>query len=129
MKIDHVVQALEGYVPAGLHGIQLKPPTDSRIGWEDVGGLDQPKKLLIEILKWPTQVYKLTYSINFFLESHCQLLFCSVNLIDKSIQNYSQIVPFGFDLLSYYTVLLELARQCWHVQWQPNAKSISSVSK
>ena len=77
MKIDHVVQALEGYVPAGLHGIQLKPPTDSRIGWEDVGGLDQPKKLLIEILKWPTQVYKLTYSINFFLESHCQLLFCS----------------------------------------------------
>lgn len=58
VKTEHVEKAAEDHVPIGLHGIHLKPPADNRIVWNDVGGLNYAKKMLLETLKWPTQVFK-----------------------------------------------------------------------
>ena len=58
VKAKHVELAVEDYVPIGLHGIDLKPPIDSQIAWNDVGGLSYAKKIIVETLKWPTQVRK-----------------------------------------------------------------------
>lgn len=56
MNMKHLETALEDHTPFGLHGISLKPPSDNRVTWNDVGGLNQVKKTLVETLKWPTQV-------------------------------------------------------------------------
>lgn len=57
---NNLEDAMENHIPFGLYGINLKPPTDSRIAWSDVGGLAQAKRMLLETLKWPTQVCKFT---------------------------------------------------------------------
>ncbi len=56
MKSKHLELAIEDHVAIGLHGIDLKPPMDSRVAWNDVGGLIHAKKIIEETLKWPTQV-------------------------------------------------------------------------
>lgn len=45
----------------------MKPPLESRIAWSDVGGLANAKKLLVETLKWPTQVSKSAKCLYYFL--------------------------------------------------------------
>lgn len=57
LNSKHLELAVEDYVPIGLHGINLKPPAESRVAWSDVGGLTEAKRIIIETLKWPTQVY------------------------------------------------------------------------
>ncbi|KAJ3241072.1 Peroxisome biosynthesis protein pex1 [Chytriomyces hyalinus] len=45
--------ALEGFVPPALKG--LKVEDSEAVGWADIGGLHEPKKMLIETLEWPTK--------------------------------------------------------------------------
>jgi peroxin-1 len=46
--------ALNNSVPLILRGVQLYH--GSSCSWDDIGGLSEAKKILIEILQWPTQV-------------------------------------------------------------------------
>ncbi|KAI8622453.1 P-loop containing nucleoside triphosphate hydrolase protein [Chytriomyces sp. MP71] len=46
--------ALSGYMPPVLKGLKMGD-NDSAIGWRDIGGLHEPKKMLIETLEWPTK--------------------------------------------------------------------------
>lgn len=52
----HLEELVTNYIPFGLHGVNLKPPSDCRKTWSDVGGLSEAKRLLKETLEWPTQV-------------------------------------------------------------------------
>ncbi|XP_071084749.1 peroxisomal ATPase PEX1-like [Haliotis cracherodii] len=45
--------ALEGFRPASIRNIQLHVAGDR--GWEDVGGLTEVKKMLMETLQWPSK--------------------------------------------------------------------------
>lgn len=45
-------KALEGYTPSNLRGVKLQK---SSINWSDVGGLKEPKNILLETLEWPTK--------------------------------------------------------------------------
>ena len=67
----HLEAAMQDHIPFGLYGINLKPPSDSKVAWSDVGGLADTKKILEETLKWPTQVCKSLHLIilNLFLLS------------------------------------------------------------
>jgi peroxin-1 len=56
VKGKHIESAVEDHVPFGLYGINFKPPVESRKRWDDVGGLAEAKQMLLETLKWPTQV-------------------------------------------------------------------------
>lgn len=46
--------ALAEFVPLSLRGIDLHKSTN--VAWKDVGGLDKAKKMLEEILIWPSKV-------------------------------------------------------------------------
>ncbi|KAJ3209100.1 Peroxisome biosynthesis protein pex1 [Entophlyctis luteolus] len=46
--------AMESYVPAGLKGLKIGGDSDA-IGWNDIGGLHEAKRILIETLEWPTK--------------------------------------------------------------------------
>ncbi|KAJ3287610.1 Peroxisome biosynthesis protein pex1 [Rhizoclosmatium sp. JEL0117] len=48
-----IESALSGYTPPLLKG--LKPATSTALGWSSIGGLHEPKKMLIETLEWPTR--------------------------------------------------------------------------
>ncbi|XP_067669500.1 peroxisomal ATPase PEX1-like [Haliotis asinina] len=45
--------ALEGFRPASIRNVQLH--TAGELGWEDVGGLTEVKKMLMETLQWPSK--------------------------------------------------------------------------
>eukprot|EP00794_Sanderia_malayensis_P000363 gene363-996_t len=48
---DDFEEALSGYKPLGLHGIDLHRPGEH--GWDHVGGLGDVKKILQETFTWP----------------------------------------------------------------------------
>lgn len=41
-----------GYTPSNLRGVKLEK---SGISWNDIGGLSDPKRILLETLEWPTK--------------------------------------------------------------------------
>ena len=98
----HLEDDVEDHIPFGLYGINLKPPADSRIAWSDVGGLTNAKQMLVETLKWPTQVRKwpicLSFQINashniqYSFLSSLSLLF---NLVPKIIRPMSHSIALG----------------------------------
>jgi len=47
----NIREALLGYKPLGLHGIELHKP--GNLGWESVGGLAEAKRVLQETFVWP----------------------------------------------------------------------------
>jgi len=47
-----IEEALENFTPLSLKGVKLEK---GRIGWEDIGGLFEAKKMLKEALEWPTK--------------------------------------------------------------------------
>ncbi|KAI9345328.1 P-loop containing nucleoside triphosphate hydrolase protein [Obelidium mucronatum] len=55
--LSDLQKALEGFVPPHLKGLKMSDGGDggSAIGWKDIGGLHEPKKMLIETLEWPTR--------------------------------------------------------------------------
>ncbi len=53
---EHLKAAVDGHIPFGLYGIDLKQPAENQKSWSDVGGLVEAKRVLMETLKWPTQV-------------------------------------------------------------------------
>ncbi|KAK3749947.1 hypothetical protein QZH41_013854, partial [Actinostola sp. cb2023] len=53
LALEDFNQALSGYSPASLRGVQLHKP--GHLTWLDVGGLEQVKKALQETLLWPTK--------------------------------------------------------------------------
>jgi peroxin-1 len=73
VKAKHFELAVEDHVPIGLHGIDLKPSVDNRIAWSDVGGLTHAKKIIVETLKWPTQVCKLSFLFPFLVKGWIRL--------------------------------------------------------
>ena len=42
--------AVRGYVPASLRGVKLQKST---VDWNDIGGLDATRRVLLETLEWP----------------------------------------------------------------------------
>jgi peroxin-1 len=42
--------AVNGYVPASLRGVKLQKST---VDWNDIGGLDATRRVLLETLEWP----------------------------------------------------------------------------
>jgi SpoVK/Ycf46/Vps4 family AAA+-type ATPase len=63
--------ALDNSVPLVLRGVELYH--GSTCSWDDIGGLSEVKKILIEVLQWPSQVSILLKSVVF-----CDiLLLCS----------------------------------------------------
>ena len=42
--------AVKGYVPASLRGVKLQKST---VNWNDIGGLDATRQVLLETLEWP----------------------------------------------------------------------------
>ena len=50
-------EALFGYKPLGLYGIELHRP--GSLGWDDVGGLTEAKRVLQETFVWPMKVCNL----------------------------------------------------------------------
>jgi len=42
--------AVKGYVPASLRGVKLQKST---VDWNDIGGLDATRRVLLETLEWP----------------------------------------------------------------------------
>ena len=61
-------EALFGYKPLGLYGIELHKP--GSLGWDDVGGLTEAKRVLKETFVWPMKVYHLVIVFDNF----CYLL-------------------------------------------------------
>lgn len=45
-------KAISGYQPSNLRGVKLQKSTTS---WEDIGGLEEAKNVLLETLEWPTR--------------------------------------------------------------------------
>ena len=80
MKAKHLEFAAEDHIPIGLHGIDLKPSVDNRIAWSDVGGLTHAKKIIVETLKWPTQVCKLSFFFLFWSKAGYDFTFCYSNV-------------------------------------------------
>ena len=54
LDLDDFRSALSEFKPSGRRGLELHKP--GNLGWEDVGGLKQVKKILIETLQWPAMV-------------------------------------------------------------------------
>ncbi|KAI9144869.1 P-loop containing nucleoside triphosphate hydrolase protein [Paraphysoderma sedebokerense] len=48
-----ITAAMKGYTPYSLKGIKLQK--ESKIGWKDIGGLEETKKVLLETLEWPNK--------------------------------------------------------------------------
>jgi hypothetical protein len=126
VKAKHLEFAAEDHVPIGLHGIDLKPSVDNRIAWSDVGGLTHAKKIIVETLKWPTQVCKLSFFSSFGLRLVTTLPFV-ILMYSSSIQSCSPIALLDYDRPFYSMGPLELAKQCWLALWLLNAKSTSSA--
>lgn len=49
---DQFEKALTGYMPSNLRGVKLQKSSTS---WGDIGGLIEPKRVLLETLEWPTK--------------------------------------------------------------------------
>lgn len=45
-------KAMTDFVPGNLRGVKLQK---SSISWDDIGGLKEPKTILLETLEWPTR--------------------------------------------------------------------------
>lgn len=45
-------KAHSGHTPSNLRGVKLEKSTAS---WQDIGGLSEPKRVLLETLEWPTK--------------------------------------------------------------------------
>lgn len=45
-------EARKGFTSSSLRGVKL---TQSTVGWRDVGGLSETKRILLETLEWPTR--------------------------------------------------------------------------
>ncbi|KAK2727099.1 hypothetical protein QYM36_007818 [Artemia franciscana] len=67
VEYDDVEKSLNGYVPTSLQGISLMK--NSTIKWNDIGGLKQVKKTLVETLEWPAKFPKLFAQIPIRLRS------------------------------------------------------------
>lgn len=46
--------ALSGFKPLAIRNVPLH--TSGDLGWEDIGGLEEVKKALVETLQWPSKV-------------------------------------------------------------------------
>jgi transitional endoplasmic reticulum ATPase len=58
IKMNHFLEALTGIEPSALREVLITKPTET---WDDVGGLEEAKQQLIEIIEWPlkySQFYK-----------------------------------------------------------------------
>ncbi|EDV21232.1 uncharacterized protein TRIADDRAFT_30509, partial [Trichoplax adhaerens] len=62
-----IEKALEGYTPAALRGASLHSPGD--LSWQDIGGLNDIKAVLVETLLWPSRYPKLFASCPLRLRS------------------------------------------------------------
>ena len=54
--------AIEGFTPASIRSVKLH--TAGELGWEDVGGLNNVKNVLMETLQWPSKVSNITLHLN-----------------------------------------------------------------
>ncbi|OWB67036.1 hypothetical protein B5S33_g298 [[Candida] boidinii] len=52
IKWENFENALNGFVPSSLRGVKLQK---SKVSWNDIGGLREAKKILLETLEWPTK--------------------------------------------------------------------------
>ncbi|OWB58160.1 hypothetical protein B5S28_g4158 [[Candida] boidinii] len=52
IKWENFENALNGFVPSSLRGVKLQK---SKVSWNDIGGLRDAKKILLETLEWPTK--------------------------------------------------------------------------
>lgn len=52
IKWENFENALSGFVPSSLRGVKLQK---SKVSWNDIGGLRDAKKILLETLEWPTK--------------------------------------------------------------------------
>lgn len=48
----HFEKALKDFTPSGLRNIKLQ---QSKVKWDDIGGLKKAKEILLETLEWPTK--------------------------------------------------------------------------
>ena len=58
IKMNHFLEALTGIEPSALREVLITKPTET---WDDVGGLEEAKQQLMEIIDWPlkyAQFYK-----------------------------------------------------------------------
>ncbi|RLV92467.1 Peroxisome biosynthesis protein PAS1 [Spathaspora sp. JA1] len=51
---QHITKAIAGFTPANLRGVNLEAKSGA-INWQDIGGLTDAKRILIETLEWPTK--------------------------------------------------------------------------
>lgn len=51
--------AIEGFTPASIRNVSLH--TAGELGWDDVGGLEDIRSILVETLQWPSKVCILQY--------------------------------------------------------------------
>ncbi|CAG8648273.1 4579_t:CDS:10, partial [Paraglomus occultum] len=49
---DDFKKAQDGFVPVSLRGVKLQT---SSVNWSDIGGLKEPRRILLETLEWPTK--------------------------------------------------------------------------
>lgn len=49
---EHLDKCIKGYTPSNLRGVKLQK---SSVNWGDIGGLKEPKNILLETLEWPTK--------------------------------------------------------------------------
>ncbi|KAJ3293122.1 Peroxisome biosynthesis protein pex1 [Borealophlyctis nickersoniae] len=49
---EDFVVARDGYVPSSLRAVKLQ---SSEVSWDDIGGLGETKRVLLETLEWPTK--------------------------------------------------------------------------
>jgi peroxin-1 len=54
--------AIEGFTPASIRSVKLH--TAGELGWEDVGGLNNVKNVLMETLQWPSKVSNITFLLH-----------------------------------------------------------------
>lgn len=51
---SNFMRAISGYTPTSLRGVKLQKK-DAGAKWSDIGGMLEPKQILIETLEWPTK--------------------------------------------------------------------------
>ncbi|GFQ91889.1 peroxisome biogenesis factor 1 [Trichonephila clavata] len=71
LNLDDFQMALEGYVPSSLRGIPLQ--THDYKTWNDVGGLEEIKKTIQQIIMWPIKYKQIFKSYSLKLQTNILL--------------------------------------------------------
>ncbi|KAJ3074588.1 Peroxisome biosynthesis protein pex1 [Podochytrium sp. JEL0797] len=67
--LEDLEKAVQGYTPAALKGLKMAEGDASAVGWNDIGGLKGPKRMLVETMEWPTRYARIFESCPLRLRS------------------------------------------------------------